>query len=506
MDNRTIRDSWRLVAVPVMGLLVVVASAGPALAKKELPPVHYRVTIDPKSAEKDLLPAFPKGTALGLLLSDDLARVPEVQLHEPIAVPDPKKGLPKDYHRTTEPATVQNARLIAHINFLNKKKNDRFIELLVEHRADLAGLPFSMGDACRLKSGDRKEFKRAVELVQQMSFATPAGRDDKKDNRWKTFDTDRQCKLFDGLEDRYCAAACMQMTALDSTTFRLEFVKRLAAYDKSDLDKLAATQALTKLAVFEPDETLRRAAIAALQTRGLGADTALLLHGLRYPWPSIARTTAETVAELKRDDLVPELIKMLDEPDPRAPASRTAGDKTVSFVREVVKINHHRNCLLCHPPGNTPDVMTLQPWDEGKYKRALEKDVDAYFVNIKKQADDILVGAVPTPGEELPSASDGYGSFRSPDVLVRADITYLRQDFSLAQKVENAKPWPDMQRFDYLVRTRVVSEKEATAYRGELTKSGPSPYRTAALATLRRLTGLDAGATAAAWREALRNR
>lgn len=505
MDNRTIRDSWRLGAVPALGLLVTLASAGPALAKKELPPIHYRVVIDPKAAEKDLLPAFPKGTAHGLLLTDDLARVPEVQLHEPIAAPDPKKGPPKEFHRITEPATVQNARLVAHINFLNKKKNDRFIELLIEQRADLAGLPFSMGDACRLSSGDRKEFKRAVELVQQMSFSARQRDDARQGDRWKTFDANRQCKDFDGLEDRFCAAACMQMTALDSTAFRLGLVQRLAAYDKSDGDKEAATQALTKLAVFGEDAELRRSAVAALQKRGLGSDTALLLRGLRYPWPSIARTTAETVAELKRDDLVPELIKILDEPDPRAPASRAAGDKTVSFVREVVKINHHRNCLLCHPPGNTPDVMTLKPWEDGN-KRVLEKDVEAVWVNITKQAEDILVGAVPTPGEELPSASDGYSSFRSPDVLVRADITYLRQDFSLAQKVENAKPWPEMQRFDYLVRTRVVSEKEATAYRGELTTAGPSPYHAAALAALRRLTGRDAGTTAAAWREALKNR
>jgi DNA-binding transcriptional MerR regulator len=107
----------------------------------------------------------------------------------------------------------------------------------------------------------------------------------------------------------------------------------------------------------------------------------------------------------------------------------------------------------------------------------------------------------------LPSASDGYRRFSSPDLLVRADITYLRQDFSLSQKVADAAPWPEMQRFDYLVRSRTLTEQQAAAYQAEFAKiTTPSPYRQAALAALRHLTDLDAGVTAAAWREVLEGR
>jgi hypothetical protein len=93
---------------------------------------------------------------------------------------------------------------------------------------------------------------------------------------------------------------------------------------------------------------------------------------------------------------------------------------------------------------------------------------------------------------------------RSPDILVRADVTYLRQDFSQLQKVPDAKPWPEMQRFDFLVRTRVLTEADAKKYQAELAKVGKnSPYRRAALNALRALTNRNAEPTTAAWRQML---
>ena len=92
----------------------------------------------------------------------------------------------------------------------------------------------------------------------------------------------------------------------------------------------------------------------------------------------------------------------------------------------------------------------------------------------------------------------------TPDILVRFDVTYLRQDFSMKLPVADADPWPEMQRYDFLVRTREVTDKEALAYQELLQPSRPevvSPYRRAALSALRELTGLDAEPTAAAWRK-----
>src|SRR5207249_4048220 len=101
--------------------------------------------------------------------------------------------------------------------------------------------------------------------------------------------------------------------------------------------------------------------------------------------------------------------------------------------------------------------------------------------------------------------SNGYQT-SFPELAVRLDVTYLRQDFSLMQPVEDANPWPEMQRFDFLVRTRTVTEDEASAYREKLGKqeSGrPSPYQRAALVALRDMTGKDAAPTAEAWRRVL---
>ncbi len=146
------------------------------------------------------------------------------------------------------------------------------------------------------------------------------------------------------------------------------------------------------------------------------------------------------------------------------------------MVRELVRVNHARNCLLCHSPGNTDGVLA-----------------------------DTLKAPIPLPTEALSSPVNGYQS-SSPDLLARIDVTYLRQDFSLMQPVDDPSPWPEMQRFDFLVRTRPVSETEAAEYREKLDKrepGRPSAYQAAALGALRELTGKDAAPTAEAWRKVL---
>jgi hypothetical protein len=66
----------------------------------------------------------------------------------------------------------------------------------------------------------------------------------------------------------------------------------------------------------------------------------------------------------------------------------------------------------------------------------------------------------------------------------------------------DANPWPEMQRFDFLVRSRVLTGQEATAF---LTpKAGVlSPYQRFTLAALRELTGRDTAPTPEAWRKLL---
>ena len=87
--------------------------------------------------------------------------------------------------------------------------------------------------------------------------------------------------------------------------------------------------------------------------------------------------------------------------------------------------------------------------------------------------------------------------------IVRADVTYLRQDFSLMQPVANPpKDWPKYQRFDYLTRLRWLDPAEAVHLehsRDRATKE----YRENLLFALRGLTGQDEGSATANWRPLL---
>src|SRR5262249_1751236 len=131
---------------------------------------------------------------------------------------------------------------------------------------------------------------------------------------------------------------------------------------------------------------------------------------------------------------------LLREPAPATPVVRPGTGKPPQ-VPTLVRINHLRNCRMCHAPST--------------------------------KATDALRGPVPTPGLPLPAAY--YGDRSGPTtIFVRADITYLRQDFSLMQEVEQAKPWPAMQRFDFVIGGRDATPEEMARLEK---KEKPATYR-----------------------------
>jgi hypothetical protein len=479
------------------------------------PAQRFQFKIDPKAALKDLLPLPPRVKKITEpVLGDDLNRVPEVQFQARLA-----KDVP------SAEAMKQIAHQMAKINHLNDKKTDGFLEALRKERLDLNGLPFAMGDACRTKGERSKQFALAVSTVRRalprtlsMSsgniiqvnnnavFATsastpppppvaapqptppvanlqpPAVEDRPGDeNFWDKYQSfcaqeDRTISLLDRAQcDTVAAAriaALMQVLAPMSPAMHRGLVKYL-----STVPHVEATKALARLAIFSTEDEVRRAALDALKIRRERDYTDVLVQGLHYPWPAVARRAAEAVTKLERSDLLPQLVGLLEEPDPRAPVIQEIEKKKVPVVRELVRVNHHRNCLLCHAPGNTGKVSP-----------------------------ETVTAAVPVPGEPLSSPSEGYRN-SSPDIIVRVDVTYLRQDFSALQPVADANPWPEMQRFDFLVRTRTLTEEEAAVYREKLAPREPgqfSPYQRAALAALRELTGRDTEPTPEAWRRLLK--
>jgi hypothetical protein len=114
---------------------------------------------------------------------------------------------------------------------------------------------------------------------------------------------------------------------------------------------------------------------------------------------------------------------------------------------------------------------------------------------------DMVRGRIPHPSEEPRPLyyDDPAGQF------VRADTTFLRQDFSVMQPVRNSGKWPSNQRFDYILRTRKATAAEVEA--AKPAKDGKRvdfPQREAVLFALREITGKDMGREVKDWQPLLK--
>jgi hypothetical protein len=181
-------------------------------------------------------------------------------------------------------------------------------------------------------------------------------------------------------------------------------------------------------------------------------------------------------------DAIPDLVAIFSQPDPTAPFAVKADDgKEKMMVRELVRINHHRNCMLCHPP--ISEAALADP----KSARAFSA---------------MPVGPVTSMQDPLPpSSSTVYYAPRRGITLVRADITYLRQDFSVQQLVKNPGDWPELQRFDFFVRTRELTDLERIVRKGRGPAPEISPHTQAVLDALEGLTGKVWPPDAGAWQK-----
>jgi hypothetical protein len=243
----------------------------------------------------------------------------------------------------------------------------------------------------------------------------------------------------------------MQMLQAENAPIRDLLVELLG-----DIKGKEASIALAQRAIFDLSPTVREHAVRQLAKRPPQEYQKLLLVGLRYPWTAAADHSAEAIAALRLTDLARDMVEMLKEPDPTFPIK----DGKTFFVRELVRINHLSNCMVCHAP-------------------SLAKD-------------DLIRGRVPMPGEDPPPL---YYAEQS-GLFVRADITYLRQDFSVVQPVANAGKWPGNQRYDYVLRIRQATRQEIKVYEAlQKEKKLPKNYaqRESVLFALRQVARIDAG-------------
>jgi hypothetical protein len=316
------------------------------------------------------------------------------------------------------------------------------------NRPDLAGLPFRLGPDA-VQSSDRAQAMSALsgQLRGAVQGCIQPGSDPRPDTN-KLFAAligDGSKGLFKKEAKAWATAEavpCIQQMLLAEN----REVRRMSCELLRGLDVPEATEALVRMAVFDTDAGNRAAAVDALRDRPKAEVTGQLLKYVRYPWPRATEHAAEALVALGSTDAVPALAVAYTMPDPDSPFEvKLPGKEGGRYRRELVRVNHLRNCMLCHPP-SLADT-------------------------------DLIRGAVPDPDQSLggPAAS-GYDR---GGMFITAATTYLRQDFSQVQPVANPAKWPGHQRFDYFVGVTAV--KESPAPTGD--------YKAAVRFALRELTG-----------------
>jgi hypothetical protein len=326
--------------------------------------------------------------------------------------------------------------------------------LVVSKRRDLQGLPLHKPGDSQLSKGSAENLEATAKKMRGILESTLPNRVVRSSSDVTQL---RKALLEDGLTEwaRPESVPCLQqMLQVEAAPVREVLVELLGRiYDKR------ATQALAKRAMTDLNPDVREAAVRQLAYRPHEDYRPLLLAGLRYPWAPVAVHSAEALAFLKDREAVPQMAALLAQPDPALAVTVQQGENETAVVREMVRVNHLGNCLLCH----APSLARTDP----------------------------VRGAVPSPDKPIPPANSSL-YYDEGTIFVRADTTYLRQDFSVMQTVKNPGKWPDRQRYDYVVRTRpaTVSEIQLAA---RTPASQSSATREALLFALREITGKEYG-------------
>ena len=166
-----------------------------------------------------------------------------------------------------------------------------------------------------------------------------------------------------------------------------------------------------------------------------------------------------------------------DESDPATPFEWESAGKKELFVREMAKINHHRNCLLCHAPA----------------------------ANVNEAKNLGLLAKVPSPDEPLPpSISREYYHPAIDGPAIIATETYLRRVLDAARRRRSRKMARQATfRLPWSHADEAHSDEAARAKRIAASKVGAvSVNHQAALRVLRRTTSADAGTKSEDWRAA----
>jgi hypothetical protein len=313
-------------------------------------------------------------------------------------------------------------------------------------RGDLAGLPLRRGPERQLSEATARLLAKAAASLQNLS----------SDQLATVLAAEKEWLRADRIP------ALMQVLTVGPEASRVVLARHLGAVPGTE-----ASEALVQVALFDPHPDVRREAVASLARRPPAEYRGLLLRGLEFPRTIIAEHAAEALLALRQTETVPALLRLLDGPDPRAPyRKRNAQGR---YVREVVRIDHKLNCLLCHPP-------SFRATDPARR---------------------------PVPPLREPPQTGGVGYLAAApqrnETFVRADVTYLKQDYSVMLRV-NSGTRREERRFDLFVRERLATQADAAAALARK-QAGATGHQKAVAFALRELTGLEPGPRAENWKE-----
>ena len=333
----------------------------------------------------------------------------------------------------------------------NQLESTKRLKATLEEREDLAGLPIVLGDKCQLDENDADKMDKASRSLGPVFskldlLKTQKGKGSRKIEQLKNSylaSIDSTFKGFGG-HNRHLSTVDQMLQARDPE-FRVKFVKFLGIQQSETSANL-----LTCYAKYDLDAGIRMAATKELSKLSPDSIRNQLLKGFEYPWLPAVQHSAEALVRLNDTAVIPYLVSKLRHPNPKRIRRLESG----AYVRsELVAINHLKNCMLCHADSNSTK-------DKGR---------------------------APVPQWDRPLPIMYYHS-QADSLAARADVTYLRQDFSVVQPVsERPRLWPKMQRMDYLVQQVPLTAEET---RRNVTQD-ESEYRNAIIFALRMLTELN---------------
>jgi hypothetical protein len=418
-------------------------------------------------------------------LLESLQAVPEVRLlsdEQMLADLDQKELVKKRLPRRARPGTSRtksgNGKQLTQDIFLYQHNQQLHEALLAAAKRE--GLPVKItGAALPLREAVvMQTLSRELRAAGFVSFTASEQSPEETAMAFKKWSAANHIEKFAGVP-----GTLVQMMQVEEEPIRLEMIGQL-----NKIGSAKASAALAKRALFDSSAEVREAAVAALKKRPPEEYVPVLLKGFRHPWPAVAEHAANALAKLKPPETESALVQMLDKIDPRAPVRDPKTKKLM--VSEMVRINHLRNCFLCHAAsaGEGDGLLVAsvpeppRPVQKGKKQGQLIRNDSQ-----QKRMD--------SKGKLARSMTDSYYGPPVEDTI-RADLTFLRQDFSAMLKSKDGKP----ERFDFFIRTRPAKPED---WLGLSDNEMDYPQRKSLLKALRKITGKDGGDSPGQWRELL---